>query len=96
MAKESQTQQEQQIERLFTLYGDMTADKAHSLIKEHALLKNIPKRGEVRTAWKTLRAKDIEVTYYATEDGRRFKSRQGRYRYCKRTGATPIRPARGA
>jgi hypothetical protein len=95
MAK-SQNPQEQQIERLFTLYGDMAADKAHSLIKEHGLMKTIPKRGDVRTAWRTLRASDVEVTYYATEDGRRFKSRQGRYRYCKRTGATPIRPKRGA
>ena len=83
----------QQIERLFTLFGDMPADKAHGIIKEQALLKNTPKRGDVRTAWRTLRAKNIEVTYYATDDGRRFKSRQGRYRYCKRTGATPIRGA---
>lgn len=95
MAKESPNEA-QQIERLFTLYGDMSADKVHALIKEHSLLKNIPKRGDVRTAWRNLRAKNIEVTYYATDDGRRFKSRQGRYRYCKRTGATEIRPVRGA
>lgn len=96
MAKVQTPIEAQQLERLFTLYGDMAADKVHSLIKEHSLMKNTPKRGDVRTAWRTLRASDIEVAYYETDDGRRFKSRQGRYRYCKRTGATPIRPARGA
>lgn len=89
----NESKESKRIERLFTLFGDMPADKAHKEIKQQELLKEIPKRDIIRQAWRDLKVKDIEVKYYETDDGRRFMSRQGRYRYCKRTGANPIRNA---
>lgn len=83
--------QSKQFERLFVLYGDMRADAAHKVIKEQSLMKDTPSRDVVRAVWREMKVKNIEVAYYESDDGKRFMSRQGRYRHCKKTGATPIR-----
>ena len=77
---------------LYRLYGDMTADKAHAEMKSDPNVRDVPSRTDVRSGWKEIR-KDGSVIFtgvFETECGRRFLSRQGRWRYCKRTNAIPI------
>jgi len=78
---------------LYRLYGDLPADKAHAFMKADPTVKAVPKRDDVRSAWRDFRASaDAPVpTVFETSCGRRFLSRQGRYRFCERTGAKPIR-----
>lgn len=80
------------IAELYRFYGDLPADKAHARMKTDNRLTDIPSRGDVRKGWKELRSEDNAfVGVFETECGVRFLSRQGRWRFCKRTGAIPIK-----
>ncbi len=81
------------IRELYRLFGDMTADKAHAAMKDDPTIREIPSRTDVRDGWREIRKNGdtVFVGTFQTECGRRFLSRQGRWRYCNRTGAIPIR-----
>ena len=81
--------------KVYRLYGDMPADAA----RKHAMVdpnfKELPSRTVFRTTWKSIRPNyhaNLFTGVYETSDGRRFLSRQGRYRYCRRMGVTAVRP----
>ncbi len=93
MAETETMNDEQEMRRLFRLFGDLPADKAHSEMKKDPTVRNLPKRQEVRDCWKENKAQSADQgKVWICSDGRRFLTRQGRYRYCKRNpDVTPIR-----
>jgi len=92
MAEKETSQNE--MKRLFRLFGDLPADKAHAAMKTDPTVKALPKRNRVRSTWRVFKEHpNIEQgAVWICTDGRRFLTRQGRYRYCKRTaGVEPVR-----
>ena len=78
---------------LFRLFGDLPADKAHAEMKNDPSIREIPSRTDIRDGWRQIKEDGVTVFVgvFETECGRRFLSRQGRWRFCNRTGAVALR-----
>ncbi len=93
MPKDTATPEARLMNKVYRLYGDMPADAARKVAMLDPTFKDLPSRQVFRTTWKSIRPNHQAhfTGYYETSDGRRFLSRQGRYRYCRRTGAVAVR-----